>query len=129
MNYDPSPDNEIFPCHRYNAYALGKDTDTTTFWSWDTNDAQNHYITRCGKWRLETIDGSQVKKLNPDFDCPAPQASLKARQVLGILSVQIVLYAQPTPFIILYHVVQYHQGLVNVLKDTTGTVMNVNHVR
>ena len=57
------------------------------------------------------------------------QASLKARQVLGILSVQIALYAQPTPFIILYHVVQYHQGLVNVLKDTTGTVMNVNHVR
>ena len=60
---------------------------------------------------------------------PALQASSKARQVPGILSVQIVLYAQPTPFIILYHVVQYHQGLVNVLKDTTGTVMNVNHVR
>lgn len=67
MNFDE--DGKIFSCSRYNAYALGKAADTTTFWSWDTNDAQNHHITRCGKWRFETIDGLQVKKLNPDFDC------------------------------------------------------------
>ena len=73
-NVNPSHPEDSFPCHKYNAYALGSLKDDTTFWTTDSN-VNTHHIPRCSQWVKESCEHCYTvedERICEKYDCMKP---------------------------------------------------------